>query len=101
EILATPTTEELLLGLYEKALPALRQALENHRRDSNPLADAPSIRICRFAALEVEDMLDVGGKSIASLANQNIREKAKSWLALLDEALAAAGGLDGTQEPGK
>src|SRR4249920_151443 len=28
EILAAPTTEELLLGLYERALPVLEQALE-------------------------------------------------------------------------
>src|ERR1041384_6107537 len=30
EILGAPTTEELLLGLYEKALPALRDAVEQH-----------------------------------------------------------------------
>src|SRR5205814_4537483 len=35
EILAAPTTEELLLGVYEKALPALKGALEQHRRQSN------------------------------------------------------------------
>jgi hypothetical protein len=101
EILAAPTTEELLLGLYEKALPALKQTLENHRCDSNPLADAPSIRICRFAALEVEDMLEFGGKSIASLVDQDVRGKAQSWLALLDETLMAVGGLDGMQESGE
>ena len=31
EILGAPTTEELLLGLYEKALPALKAALEDLR----------------------------------------------------------------------
>src|ERR1043165_5129078 len=30
EILATPTTEELILGLYEKAVPALKRALDKH-----------------------------------------------------------------------
>src|ERR1041385_6601027 len=30
EILAAPGTEELLLGLYEKAVPALKAALEQH-----------------------------------------------------------------------
>src|SRR5436305_7857928 len=44
EILAAPTTEALLLGLYEEALPALERALENHVRDTNPLVDAPSVR---------------------------------------------------------
>ncbi|HAV61830.1 MAG TPA: hypothetical protein DCY13_05655, partial [Verrucomicrobiales bacterium] len=30
EILNTPTTGELLLGVYEKALPALREAMARH-----------------------------------------------------------------------
>src|SRR6266850_8543290 len=30
EILGAPTTEELILGLYEQALPALKAALERH-----------------------------------------------------------------------
>src|SRR5580765_4443608 len=47
EILAAPTTEELILGLYEKALPALKAALERHLRDTNHLADHPSVRLCR------------------------------------------------------
>src|SRR5467141_3794442 len=33
EILAAPTTEELILGLYEKAVPVLRAALEQHLQD--------------------------------------------------------------------
>src|SRR5262252_4187836 len=32
EILAAPTTEELVLGIYEKAMPALKTALEHHLR---------------------------------------------------------------------
>src|SRR6185436_3598335 len=34
EILAAPSTEELLLGLYVKALPALKAGLEKHMADS-------------------------------------------------------------------
>src|SRR5438094_8218668 len=49
EILAAPTTGELLVGLYEKALPALDAALQRHMADTNPLTDAPSVRVCRFA----------------------------------------------------
>src|SRR5205814_6225222 len=49
EILAVPTTGELLVGIYEKALPALGAALKQHMADTNPLTDAPSIRVCRFA----------------------------------------------------
>ena len=59
EILAAPTTAELLVGLYEHALPALDAALARHIADTNPLTDAPSVRVCRFARLELADMIDV------------------------------------------
>lgn len=41
EILATPTTAELLVGIYEVALPALGMAIDRHKADTNPLTDAP------------------------------------------------------------
>src|SRR5947207_1977967 len=67
EILAAPTTAELLVALYEKALPSLDAALARHLGDTNPLADAPSVRLCRFARLELADMIDFGQKCIACL----------------------------------
>ena len=56
EILAAPTTEEHLVGLYEKALPALDDALRRHIDETNPLADAPSVRVCRFACVRIKDI---------------------------------------------
>jgi hypothetical protein len=97
EILAAPTTAELLAGLYEKALPALDAALARHLADTNPLADAPSVRVCRFARLELADMLDFGGKCVACLVDAPARQGMAEWLQLLDGCLAAAGGLDGTE----
>jgi hypothetical protein len=99
EILAAPTTAELLVGGYEKALPALDSALARHVADTNPLADAPSVRLCRFARLEIADMLDFGRKSIACLVDAETRDAMRPWLHLLDEGLVAAGGLDGTSCP--
>lgn len=96
EILAAPTTAELLVGLYEKALPALDAALAKHMADTNPLADAPSVRVCRFARVELADMLDFGRKSIACLVDEATRAALQPWLTLLDSCLTAAGGLDGT-----
>jgi hypothetical protein len=98
EILAAPTTGELLVGVYEKAVPALDAALVRHMTDTNPLADAPSVRVCRFARLEIADMLDFGEKSVARLVDDSARAAMRPWLALLDDCLAAAGGLDGTKE---
>jgi len=99
EILCAPTTEELLLGLYERALPMLEQALEQHQTDTNPLADSPSVRMCRFALLEIGDMIEFGAKCIASLVDRQARECTAGWLTLLDDCLMAAGELDGTQSP--
>src|SRR3954464_2099947 len=44
EILAAPTTIELLVGVYAYAVPALLNAVEEHLHVTNPLADHPSIR---------------------------------------------------------
>ncbi|HEX8200004.1 MAG TPA: hypothetical protein VF590_05920, partial [Isosphaeraceae bacterium] len=99
EIRAAPTTAALLVGLYETALPALAAALDRHRADTNPLVDAPSVRVCRFAGIEVADMIAFGRRAIACLVDEETRQVLGPWRALLDEGLAAAGGLDGAGEP--
>lgn len=96
EILASRSTEELLVALYAFALPALRDGLRRHVADTNPLADSPSVRVCKFATMEVEEMLAFGEKSIAALVGAEQRQAMTPWLSLLADALAAAGGLDGT-----
>src|SRR3989440_6879328 len=83
EILAAPTTEELVLGLYQKALPALKAALECHIAGTNPLVDQPSVRLCRFALLEVGDMLKFGAQTVASLTDEKILQHAHSWFSQL------------------
>ena len=95
EVLAAPGTGDLVLGLYEKALPALHDALAGHIDATNPLADHPSTRLCRFALLELEDMLRFGRQAVASLVEPAARARSEAWLGLLDDCLAAAGGLDG------
>jgi hypothetical protein len=97
EILASPTTEELVLGVYDKALPSLRRAFEQHMADTNPLADHPSIRLCRFALLEIHEMISYGEKAIASLVTETIRDKAKPYLEVLENCLAAARGISGVE----
>src|SRR5947209_15650963 len=95
EIRAAPTTPELLAGLYEKALPALDAALARHRADTNPLSDAPSVRACRFARLELADMIAFGTRAVACLVDSATRAAMAPWLEALDACLVAAGGLDG------
>jgi hypothetical protein len=98
EIQAAPTTGELLLGLYAQAVPVLVAALERHRAETNPLADAPSVRLAKFALLELREMDDYGSKAVAAFQNEigKRKDEIERWLELLDDCLAAAGGLDGT-----
>lgn len=99
ELANAPTTGELLLGIYAKALPAVQAALARHLTDTNPLADHPSIRVLRFALVEVNEMLGYGEQAIESLVSAEQRAQAADWLALLDARLLAAGGLGGASKP--
>jgi hypothetical protein len=99
EIRAAPTTAELLVGLYEVALAALDSAMAGHIADTNLLADAPSVRVCRFARLELADMIAFGQNAIACLVDEATRATMVNWLSALEACLAAAGRLDGTAKP--
>jgi hypothetical protein len=96
EILATPSTSERLLGLYEKAWPALRDALRNYIGQTHVLADAPTLRLCRHALLDIDDICAYGEKIVASMVSADERKASAQWLALLDICLGVAGGLDGS-----
>jgi hypothetical protein len=95
EIRAAPTTEELLVGLYGKAVPALADALHRHVADTNPLLDAPSVRLCRMALLELDDMSAFGRRAIACLVGDAARRAMDDWPDYLECCLAAAGGVAG------
>ncbi len=99
EILSAPETALLLAGIYSKAVPAIINAMEKYRADVNPLADAPSVRVLRFALLELQDIADYGAKALKALG---VRAD-ETWLSLLEQCLSASGGLDGAAEvcPGK
>jgi hypothetical protein len=100
EILAAPSTEELLAGAYEKAVPALQSALENHIAQTNRLADAPSVRLCRFALLELDEMRRFGAECVKRLIDKKTTAGMRGWLQLLEDCLEAAGGLDGSRKAG-
>lgn len=95
EILAAPTTEALIVGIYEKALPALDTALVRHLRDTNPLTDAPSVRVIRFARLELDDMLQFGREAVGCLVDEAKHDELREWLTYLDELLQMSGAIDG------
>jgi hypothetical protein len=98
EILAAPSTESLLLGLYEHAVPALIRALEKLMKNTNRLFDHPTYRICRLTLVEMQDVQEYGATAVVCLVKQETRAKLQEWLATLDRILAAAGDLDGTEQ---
>ncbi len=98
EILAVPSTEALVAGLYGSALPAVAAALDRYDAETHPLADAPSRRVCRFVRLEVGDMLAFGARARGALPSDERITDRDAWMASLEGCLAAAGGLDGCTE---
>jgi hypothetical protein len=100
EILQAPSTEEFLLGIHEIALPALRDAMQRHAGASHVLADQPTRRLLRVAIGETDEMLDHGRKAIAALVSPEARAAAAAAMGTLRGALAAAGGIDGTEPRG-
>ncbi len=97
EIQNAPTTEELVVGVYTYAFPALLRGLKRHIAETNLLADHPSVRLCRFAALEVEEAVTYGQQAVACLVSPEQGASMKPWTELLQGLLAAAGDLDGSQ----
>jgi hypothetical protein len=95
EILAAPSTEAVLLGLYESAVPAVIRTLEHLIADTNRLFDHPTYRICRFTLLELQDAQAYGTEAIRCLVKDADRAALRDWLSTLDRMLAAAGDLDG------
>ncbi|MFO1451205.1 MAG: hypothetical protein U1F61_23810 [Opitutaceae bacterium] len=99
EILGSPTTEALLVGVYAHALPVLATALRTHQSTTNRLVDHPSFRICRFALIEIEEMIAYGRGALSSLVSNEQRQALKAWEQHLDLLLAQAGGLGGESTP--
>jgi len=95
EVLCAPSTAALLLGFYEKALPAIIRGLKNLMADCNRMFEHPSYRICRFTLLEIEEAQQYG--TVARLVKDADRAGLEEWLATLDRMLAAAGDLDGRE----
>ncbi|MFO0852127.1 MAG: hypothetical protein U0871_26715 [Gemmataceae bacterium] len=99
EILAAPTTEELLHSVYDIALGAVDRTSWQYMEDTNPLTDAPSRRVLKFARVEVEEMRDFGMFCFPMvIGGYQQHPDIRDWVdTVLNPLLTAAGGLDGTR----
>ena len=91
EILAAPTTEELIWGVYERAISYLIDDIEFYQRETNPLTDAPSRRVLKFARLELNEMKEFGLKVCLAITTPVMNS---TWLNGLEALYEEAGGVD-------
>lgn len=93
EVLCAPTTVERCHGAYAILLPLLDFSITHYLGVTNKLADAPSVRLLRFAQLEIQDMLAFGRQALASFGPAPAAlDELTSHLHL---AIANAGGIGG------
>jgi hypothetical protein len=96
EILCAPTTEELIAGAYTLAIQELYGGIERYLDDTNPLTDAPSRRVLKFAWQEVgELLLGWGHKVAAVLIGESAWQRMLPWHNLLAQLIVDSSGLDG------
>ncbi len=98
EIIAAPTTEELLLGVYEVAMTAVLDAARRLQQDAHPLADAPTVRLAKLLQFELNEVASFGSQAIACMVAPEQRLAMEAWLDLLRLCLANAGGVDGAMQ---
>jgi len=67
EILSAATTAELLLEIYEVVLPALKDAMDRHSRETHLLADQPTRRLLRIARGDLDELSEYGSKAVSAL----------------------------------
>ncbi len=91
EILAAPTTEELVWGIYRLTMQSLDVVLTMYMHETHPLTDAPSRRVLKFAHLELREMMEYGSRAITALGIDENRHISAEWNNALCEMLMAAG----------
>lgn len=98
EILCAGTTLETVTGFYAVALPALRDDLRYYIQTTNPLVDAPSIRLLQRAADGLDGIVAWGRQSIEAAAAASPKESVPALTSDFAGYLAAAAGIAGRTE---
>jgi hypothetical protein len=98
ELIASPTTETLLVGTYEIVLPAILEAASRLQSFAHPLADAPTVRLAKLLCFELQEVANYGAHVIECLVNNVDREAMHEWTQLLKACLKSAGELDLTSD---
>ncbi len=99
ELRAAPSCTEVLWGIYTVLLPEIVAACVNLQRAAHPLADAPTVRVAKLIEFELQPAISVGQECLHVLIDDAQQANLQEWTSELNQALAAAGGLDGSHTP--
>jgi hypothetical protein len=100
EVVCAPSTEELLVGVYQVSMPAIVAACERLRDDAHPLADAPTVRAAKLIRFELDELVQFGQQATECLIDNSRRAEIQPWHDHLIACLDAAGSMDGTTADG-
>src|SRR6056297_4113806 len=92
EVIAAPSSAELVTGLYTVVLPAVLDACRRLAAEAHPLADAPTVRVARLIEFELADAVAFGNEAQRCL-DDDLPVSTNAWVERLRACLAAAGDL--------
>ncbi len=99
EMLSAADAPELLVGVHQVAGRALDLAYAHHCDLTDPITDAPTIRILRRIRMDYEPMLEWAEQAIEAYIEGGVDESRLSvWRWHLQRLLASIGGVTGTAE---
>lgn len=96
EILDSPGSLELCVGLFEVLSPALCRAIRDYIAETQPLVDFPTVRLLKTILSEEEERLQLGRQFLAVLKKAKDGEAAaEDWRIHFERFLEAAQGVLG------
>ncbi|MDQ1300811.1 MAG: hypothetical protein QG637_731 [Chloroflexota bacterium] len=101
EALSAEDAPELLVGMHQVLGRALETAYRHHMDDTDPVTDAPTIRLLRQILLDYEPMLAWAEQAIAAYVAGGVDEaRLEGWRWHLFRLLGSIGGVTGADERG-
>ena len=96
EMLSASNPAELLVGVHQVAGRALQTAYRQHIDNTDPITDAPTIRLLRRILTDYEPMLEWAEQAIAAYVEGGVDEsRLGSWRWHLQRLLGSIGGITG------
>jgi hypothetical protein len=99
EVLSAEDAPELLVGIHQVVGRVLETAYRHHIDDTDPVTDAPTIRVLRQILLDYEPMLAWAQAAIAAYIEGGIDEsRLERWRWHILRLLQSIGGVTGADE---